>query len=44
MGMSFSYGPPKDIQEMTGRLRAALVGAITSDQILHVSQKSCHVG
>jgi len=29
MGMSFSYGPPKDIQEMTALLRAAVDRGIT---------------
>src|SRR5271154_5642997 len=29
MGMSFSYGPPKDIQEMTSLLRAAVERGIT---------------
>src|SRR5689334_8618713 len=29
MGMSFSYGPPKDKQEMTGVLRAAVERGIT---------------
>jgi len=29
MGMSFSYGPPKDKQEMTDLLRAALDRGIT---------------
>jgi aryl-alcohol dehydrogenase-like predicted oxidoreductase len=29
MGMSFSYGPPKDKQEMTSLLRAAVEGGIT---------------
>ncbi len=29
MGMSFSYGPPKDVQEMTGVLRAAVERGIT---------------
>ncbi len=29
MGMSFSYGPPKDKQEMTALLRAALERGVT---------------
>ena len=29
MGMSFSYGPPKDKQEMTSLLRAAVERGIT---------------
>src|SRR5208282_6620101 len=29
MGMSFSYGPPKDIQEMTALLQAAVERGIT---------------
>jgi aryl-alcohol dehydrogenase-like predicted oxidoreductase len=29
MGMSFSYGPPKDKQEMTALLRAAVERGIT---------------
>src|SRR5882757_2261462 len=29
MGMSFSYGPPKDTQEMTALLRAAVERGIT---------------
>jgi len=29
MGMSFSYGPPKDTQEMTSLLRAAVERGIT---------------
>ena len=29
MGMSFSYGPPKDTQEMTGLLRAAVERGVT---------------
>ena len=29
MGMSFSYGPPKDVQEMTALLRAAVERGIT---------------
>ncbi|MEH1814280.1 MAG: aldo/keto reductase [Nostoc sp.] len=29
MGMSFSYGPPKDIQEMTALLRAAVERGVT---------------
>src|SRR6476469_8379971 len=29
MGMSFSYGPPKDIQEMTALLRAAVDRGVT---------------
>ncbi len=29
MGMSFSYGPPKDIQEMTALLRAAVEHGVT---------------
>ncbi len=29
MGMSFSYGPPKDKQEMTSLLRAAVDRGIT---------------
>src|SRR2546430_6023731 len=29
MGMSFSYGPPKDVQEMTGLLHAAFERGIT---------------
>src|SRR6184192_3854920 len=29
MGMSFSYGPPKDKQEMTALLRAAVVRGVT---------------
>ncbi|MEH2125524.1 aldo/keto reductase [Nostoc sp.] len=29
MGMSFSYGPPKDIQEMTALLRAAIDRGVT---------------
>ena len=29
MGMSFSYGPPKDAQEMTAFLRAAVERGIT---------------
>src|SRR5664279_1786877 len=29
MGMSFSYGPPKDIQEMTSLLRAAVERGVT---------------
>jgi predicted aldo/keto reductase-like oxidoreductase len=31
MGMSFSYGPPKDKQEMTSLLRAAVERGIGSD-------------
>src|ERR1700733_13455545 len=29
MGMSFSYGPPKDIQEMTALIRAAVERGVT---------------
>src|SRR5205809_546251 len=29
MGMSFSYGPPKDTQEMTALLRAAVERGVT---------------
>ncbi|HEY8835046.1 MAG TPA: aldo/keto reductase [Chthoniobacterales bacterium] len=29
MGMSFSYGPPKDVKEMTGLLRAAVDRGVT---------------
>jgi len=29
MGMSFSYGPPKDTQEMTALLRAAVDRGVT---------------
>ena len=30
MGMSFSYGPPKDKQEMTTLLRAAVERGVTA--------------
>jgi hypothetical protein len=36
MGMSFSYGPPKDKQEMIALLRIAAERGITFDELLQM--------
>jgi len=44
MGMSFSYGPPKDKQEMTALLRAAVERGITFFDTADVYQRFVSAG